>query len=129
MCIQTTDIRESDGAVLSDNVKGKDTVYTNYELRRHNVPQNAWAAVHGKVLDITNFATRHPGGDIILLAAGKDATVLFETYHPRGVPPELVKKLQVSCAYDVLKRLYLLYRSAFFNFHDSNVFVNGRSVC
>lgn len=31
-----------------------------------------------------------------MLAAGKDATVLFETYHPRGVPPSLVKKLQIG---------------------------------
>jgi len=77
------------------------------ELARHNTPDDAWCAVHvqdsdGKytgghaVLDITSFASRHPGGDLILLAAGKDASVLVETYHPRGVPPSLVKKLSVG---------------------------------
>ena len=77
------------------------------ELASHNSPHSAWCAVHstdsaGKytgehaVLDITSFASRHPGGDLILLAAGKDASVLFETYHPRGVPHSLVKKLQIG---------------------------------
>lgn len=78
------------------------------ELASHNSPSSAWCAVHSTddsgnykrgehvVLDITDFASKHPGGDLILLAAGKDASVLFETYHPRGVPRALVKKLTVG---------------------------------
>lgn len=79
------------------------------ELASHNTPSSAWCAIHAQdsngkytpdqghlVLDITSFASRHPGGDLILLAAGKDASVLFETYHPRGVPTTLVKKLQIG---------------------------------
>ena len=79
------------------------------ELASHNTPSSAWCAIHPKggstkkgkggghaVLDITNFASKHPGGDLILLAAGKDASVLFETYHPRGVPTTLVEKLRIG---------------------------------
>jgi hypothetical protein len=73
------------------------------ELASHNTPSSAWCAIHPKggstkisVLDITNFASKHPGGDLILLAAGKDASVLFETYHPRGVPTSLVEKLRIG---------------------------------
>jgi len=33
---------------------------------------------------------------VILLAAGMDATVLFETYHPRGVPSAVVDKLCIG---------------------------------
>ena len=78
------------------------------ELAQHNTPASAWCAIHAQdsstgkytndhvVVDITNFASKHPGGDLILLAAGKDASVLFETYHPRGVPSSLVKKLQIG---------------------------------
>mmetsp|Transcript_47333 Transcript_47333/g.143336 ORF Transcript_47333/g.143336 Transcript_47333/m.143336 type:complete len:142 (+) Transcript_47333:302-727(+) len=65
------------------------------ELKEHNSPKTAWTAVHGRVLDVSDFASRHPGGDTILLAAGRDASVLFETYHPRGVPSALLDKLQV----------------------------------
>ena len=82
-------------AALQDR-SNRDRQISRDELRAHNVPQNAWAAVHGRVISITDFAKRHPGGDIILLAAGKDATVLFETYHPRGVPTSLLDKLQVG---------------------------------
>ena len=66
------------------------------ELKRHNHPSDAWCAVHNYVLDITKFAKRHPGGDLILLAAGSDATVLFETYHPKGISTSVVKKLIVG---------------------------------
>ena len=78
------------------------------DLASHNTPASAWCAIHSQdsdggyipgshtVLDITNFASKHPGGDLILLAAGKDASVLFETYHPRGVPSALVKKLTIG---------------------------------
>lgn len=66
------------------------------QMQEHNSPSDAWCSVHGRVLDITSFAKRHPGGDLILLAAGKDATVLFETYHPKGVSPAVVDKLQIG---------------------------------
>ena len=66
------------------------------ELKAHNVPELAWTAVENRVIDITQFSKRHPGGDIILLSAGKDATILFRTYHPKGVPKSLLDKLEVG---------------------------------
>jgi len=85
-----------DGATLPVAGSAKDRLVTRKELASHNTPRSPWAAVHGRVLDLTDFAARHPGGDAILLAAGRDATVLFETYHPRGVPSSLLDKLQVG---------------------------------
>ena len=87
---------------------------TKSELAAHTSPSSAWVALHESssssgaakvsangltrhiVLDITSFASHHPGGDLILLASGKDATILFESYHPRGVPPALIKKLTIG---------------------------------
>jgi len=60
------------------------------QVRRHNKPGDAWCAIQGYVYDISKFASAHPGGDIILLAAGKEATVLFETYHARMATPEAI---------------------------------------
>ena len=93
-------------------LKSSDTkrIISKTELASHNTPTSAWCAIHARdssgnyttdgqqhvVVDITDFASKHPGGDLILLAAGKDASVLFETYHPRGVPQSLVKKLQIG---------------------------------
>eukprot|EP00804_Cyclotella_cryptica_P002211 CCRYP_018246-RA/>CCRYP_018246-RA protein AED:0.00 eAED:0.00 QI:92/1/1/1/1/1/3/1440/550 len=99
----------------SDAATKSDLVITKAELAKHNTPHSAWCAIHSTprtnaahsasasrgtnshlVLDITKFASVHPGGDLILLSAGKDATVLFETYHPRGVPTMIIKKLQIG---------------------------------
>lgn len=49
-------------------------------------------AVNSKVIDITKFVKNHPGGDLILLAAGRDATVLWETYHPACTPGSSASK-------------------------------------
>jgi hypothetical protein len=39
--------------------------------------------VHGRWVLLDSFMAQHPGGPVALsLAAGRDATVLFESYHP-----------------------------------------------
>jgi len=48
------------------------------------------------VYDITSFIKSHPGGDVIGLAAGRDATVLFETYHPTGAPVKVLAKYAIG---------------------------------
>src|SRR3954454_25303989 len=48
------------------------------ELAHYNKVDDAYVAIRGNVYDITNFIKRHPGGeDILLLAAGRDATQVF----------------------------------------------------
>eukprot|EP01082_Thalassiosira_pseudonana_P014611 g13115.t1 g13115 contig70:49572-51339(-) len=102
------------------------------ELAQHNTPKSAWCAVHSTpatdpshsnnkqhahlVLDITDFASRHPGGDLILLASGKDASVLFETYHPRGVPTSLIQKLQIGVMEEEA------FRDSFYSWTDSDFY-------
>ena len=39
----------------------------------------AWTKIHGKTLDVSKF--RHPGGNIIELFYGMDATTAFEAFH------------------------------------------------
>jgi len=99
----------ADPAIVNkDDTPPNQKIITKSELAQHNSPSSAWCAIHSLnssgqvtnkqhvVLDITKFAKSHPGGDLILLAAGKDATALFETYHPRGVPTSLIKKLTIG---------------------------------
>lgn len=63
-------------------------------------PQRVWVeleapegehriALHGQVYDITKFAAHHPGGKIILAYSGKDASDVFELFHP----PHVAKRL------------------------------------
>jgi len=53
------------------------------ELAQHDGTHGSyWTAIDGEVYDISAFVKAHPGGSIIRLAAGRDATVLLESYHP-----------------------------------------------
>lgn len=66
------------------------------EVRRHCTPSDCWCAIHGNVLDITTFLSKHPGGDVITLSAGREATVLAETYHPNGIPKSVLEKYRIG---------------------------------
>lgn len=56
------------------------------ELQKHNVESDCWLAVRGKVYNVTKWVQHHPGGvDTIVLNGGRDATQLFEAYHPTKV--------------------------------------------
>lgn len=95
--IRPTTVQADDKELTSATTTTATTrTFKTEDVLKHNSPTSAWCSVHGRVLDITEFAKRHPGGDVILLSAGKDATILFETYHPAGVPPAIVDKLQIG---------------------------------
>jgi len=55
------------------------------EIRKHNNETSPWLVINGKVYDVTEFQKRHPGGDMILLGAGRHATELFWSHHPSKV--------------------------------------------
>jgi cytochrome b involved in lipid metabolism len=63
--------------------------YTMAEVAEHGSDfdnyNGCWTVIHGKVYDITEFADnfKHPGGEMIYQACGKDGTELFET-RPEG---------------------------------------------
>ena len=54
---------------------------TPMELASHNTKSDCWTAYNGKVYNITNYLPYHPGGDKLMLGAGKDCTALFNKYH------------------------------------------------
>jgi cytochrome b involved in lipid metabolism len=53
------------------------------EVREHHTPEDAWMVLQGRVYNISPYLNFHPGGsDILMKAAGKDGTSLFQKYHP-----------------------------------------------
>ena len=72
-------------------------VYTFAEIAKHNTPESSWCVVRGRVLDLTKFLKKHPGGSQIILASGIDATILVDSYHPNGVPSAIIDKLTIGC--------------------------------
>lgn len=51
------------------------------DIATHNTAKDFWTVIHGKVYDMSGFVPLHPGGSLILLAAGTDCTVMFDHYH------------------------------------------------
>jgi hypothetical protein len=50
-------------------------------LKTHNQRDDAWAAINGKVYNITPYLSYHPGGEKELMrVAGRDGTKLFSEY-------------------------------------------------
>jgi flavocytochrome c len=59
------------------------------EVAKHNTKSDCWVVVAGKVLNVTNFLSQHPGGELAILTfAGKDATEEFNMIHPPDVIPK-----------------------------------------
>jgi cytochrome-b5 reductase len=53
------------------------------EVSTHKAEEDAWMVYQGRVYNISPYLKFHPGGvDILMTAAGKDVTALFQKYHP-----------------------------------------------
>merc|ERR1711998_284313 len=60
--------------------------YTMEEVAKHTSKTDCWVVVDGQVLNVTNFLSQHPGGELAILTfAGKDATEEFNMIHPPDV--------------------------------------------
>lgn len=66
------------------------------ELAKHNNTKDAWIAIKGRVYDVTEFASSHPGGDMIFTAAGADATDVFAAFHSSTSAAKLLPPLCVG---------------------------------
>merc|ERR1712178_369623 len=60
--------------------------YSLEEVAKHTVKGDCWVVVAGQVLNVSNFLSQHPGGELAILTfAGKDATEEFNMIHPPDV--------------------------------------------
>merc|ERR1719511_658329 len=67
----------------------KSAGYTMEEVAKHTKKGDVWVVLHGRVLNVSNFLSQHPGGELAILTfAGKDATAEFDMIHP----PDVVEK-------------------------------------
>ncbi|GMH39558.1 hypothetical protein BSKO_07456 [Bryopsis sp. KO-2023] len=89
--VSATAIGEKD----PDGQPASKSVFTFAEVSKHNQADDCWMVVSGKVYDVTKFVPRHPGGNMIYVNAGKDATNLFDSYHPPGAR-EVLKKFYIG---------------------------------
>ena len=70
--------------------------YNMKEVSKHDTRKDAWTVINKSVYDITDWIDKHPGGDIIMKAVGKDATQLFKSIgHPDYVK-KILKKMKIG---------------------------------
>ena len=69
-----------EGTSKQNDIQGSVTL-TKAEVQKHNSSSDCWTIISGKVYNVTDFISRHPGGSEILRACGTDATTLFTTRH------------------------------------------------
>ena len=62
--------------------KPAQTRYTLQDVASHSSPADCWLIIRRKVYDVTPWIRRHPGGELLLVKAGRDCTQLFDSYHP-----------------------------------------------
>jgi len=48
------------------------------EIAKHNTSEDAWIIIYNQVYSVSKYAERHPGRNVILRPAGRDATEDFE---------------------------------------------------
>jgi len=74
-------------------------VYKLAEVAKHNTKEDAWVTYKDGVYDITNFIMDHPGGDRIMLAAGKAIDPFWRLYQmhvSRGNAVKILDGLQIG---------------------------------
>lgn len=73
--------------VVSLDTQPNKQVVTVANVKKHNsLKTGVWVVLNGHVYDLTQFLTVHPGGaKIILKYAGKDASKIFNRFHPDDV--------------------------------------------
>lgn len=60
------------------NSAGRLSITPN-QLRQHNRQDDAWLAIRGKVYNVTEYMSFHPGGvEELMRGVGGDATNLFD---------------------------------------------------
>lgn len=70
---------------------------TKEEIREHSTVHDGWCSLKGKVYNISPYLAYHPGGEKIMKGVlGKDATALFDKYHPWVNVDGLIGTLQLG---------------------------------
>jgi cytochrome b involved in lipid metabolism len=100
-----------------------DRRFSLQEVAKHNTRDDCWIIIHGNVYDVTGYLKEHPGGaDSILVHAGGDATVEFESIHSDDAQ-QMKEMVCIGILYETEKDLLgCVKRCAFFiwfqNFWD-----------
>lgn len=71
-----------DHDVEQGDPSSKSNSYTLADVAKHGTASSCWTAIDGNVYDVTDWITRHPGGQRPILGlCGKDGSSAFDNQH------------------------------------------------
>merc|ERR1712170_334610 len=83
------DDEDDDDEEEEEEDTGSSGGYSTDEVAKHTTKADCWVVVAGQVLNVTDFLSEHPGGELAILTfGGKDATEEFNMIHPPDVIPK-----------------------------------------
>lgn len=76
---QTTSQTANESSSATNNSTATETLdtFTMDEVATHNTPSDCWTVINGNVYELTDFISRHDGGNAIEQACGIDGSSLF----------------------------------------------------
>jgi len=80
----------------SDKKTKKWKKYTLDEVKKHNTESDAWTVINDKVLNITEWVPKHPGGKIIRNGFGINATEMFKFHNHSTQAKEKLNDFQIG---------------------------------
>ncbi|CAN0884827.1 Cytochrome b5 isoform B [Linum grandiflorum] len=81
----------------SYQMASKPRIHELDDLRKHNQREDCWIVIHGKVYNVTDFLSEHPGGvEVLLSATERDASEDFEEAGHGKQARELMKKYYIG---------------------------------
>jgi cytochrome b involved in lipid metabolism len=95
----TTPTKSNSASITASTVQNVQTkTFTLNDIAAHNKKSDCWMSVDGKVVDVTNFISMHPGGDKILKGCGIDASSYFNRVpsHLKGIAQKLLDKYKIG---------------------------------
>lgn len=86
-----------DAPAAADSTSSAGPLFSLAEVAKHNTTESAWIVIDGVVYDVTNYAKKHPGGEVKLLdVAGRDATNDFEEVRHSKAARVILRSLRVG---------------------------------
>jgi len=74
---QSSSSQQTTSELQSENNDQASVKLTKAEVSKHSSADSCWTIIDAVVYDITEYVSRHPGGNEILRACGTDGTSLF----------------------------------------------------
>lgn len=92
------------------------------EVAKHNKKDDCWLIYEDRAYDLSGWVDRHPGGDVLLSYAGRDATDIFEAFHDNSTK-ELLQKFYIGKVNDLkLTEAIKAHRALYKKFEEQNMF-------